>query len=73
MDAIEALMSRVSIPPKLLVEPAPAGDTLDEIFAAAMRAPDHGAIQPWRFHIVSGDARGKLGDLFVEARSPCLG
>lgn len=67
MDAIEALMSRVSIPPKLLVEPAPVGDSLDEIFAAAMRAPDHGAIQPWRFHIVSGDARGKLGDLFVEA------
>ena len=67
MDAIEALMSRVSVPPKLLVEPAPEGESLDEIMATAMRAPDHGALQPWRFHIVRGDARAKLGELFVEA------
>jgi nitroreductase len=67
MDAIEALMSRVSIPPKLLVEPAPEGESLDEIMETAMRAPDHGALQPWRFHIVRGDARVKLGELFAEA------
>lgn len=67
MDAIEALMSRISVPPKLLIDPAPAGDALDEILATAMRAPDHGAIRPWRFHIVRGDARERLSDIFVES------
>ncbi|MBT5110892.1 MAG: nitroreductase [Rhodospirillaceae bacterium] len=67
MDAIEALMSRTSVPPKLLLDPAPDGEALDEILATAMRAPDHGALQPWRFHIVRGAAREKLGALFVEA------
>lgn len=67
MDTIETLMSRNSIPPKLLMEPAPDEDALQEILATAARAPDHGAIQPWRFHIVRGEARAHLSEIFVEA------
>ncbi len=67
MDTIDALMSRDSVPPRLLLEPAPGSDILDKVLATAMRAPDHGAIQPWRFHIVRGEARARLGELFVEA------
>ncbi len=67
MNAIEILMSRNSIPPKLLLEPAPDEDTLREILATAVRAPDHGGIQPWRFHIVRGEARARLSEIFVEA------
>jgi len=67
MDAIDALMSRNSVPPKLMTAPAPDGATLDAILATAMRAPDHGAIRPWRFHIVRGAARARLGEVFVEA------
>ncbi len=67
MNTIEALMTRTSVPPKLLTEPGPNDAQLHEFLAAGMRAPDHGAIQPWRFHIVRGAARARLGELFVEA------
>jgi nitroreductase len=67
MEAMEALLSRISVPPRLLGDPAPAGADLDEIMAAAMSAPDHGMLQPWRFIIVQGEARAKLGGVFVEA------
>ena len=67
MDTIDTLLSRNSIPPKLLMEPAPDEDVLQEILSTAVRAPDHGAIQPWRFHIVRGEARARLSEVFVEA------
>jgi len=67
MDAIETLMTRTSIPPKLLTEPGPDDAQLEALLAAAVRAPDHGAIQPWRFNIVRGEARARLGEIFVEA------
>lgn len=47
MDALELLHNRVSCP--VLQEPAPNHEQLDNIFKAALRAPDHGAIRPWRF------------------------
>lgn len=67
MDAMEALLSRSSVPAKLLVEPAPSGTELDEILATAMRAPDHGAIRPWRFLTIRGQARERLGEVFADA------
>jgi nitroreductase len=65
MQAIELLHNRVSCP--VLVEPGPTDTQLDSIFQAAMRAPDHGAIRPWRFLTVSGEARNNLGELFLKA------
>ena len=63
MDAIEALTTRVSAGP--LADPAPDDRALEQIVAAAMRAPDHGRLRPWRFAIVRGDARAKLGQLMA--------
>ena len=37
------------------------------IFAAAMRAPDHGQLRPWRFLTVEGAAREQMGTLLAEA------
>lgn len=65
MDAITALHSRVSS--SRLTEPAPAGKILENIFKAAMRAPDHALLRPWRFLVISGDSRQRLGELFVQA------
>ncbi len=67
MDAMEALLNRSSVPAKLLADPAPTGGEFDEILAAAMRAPDHGALRPWRFLTIRGEARRKLGEVFAEA------
>ena len=69
--ALDMLLSRQSQWP--LTEPGPADAELDLIVDAALRAPDHGNLRPWRFVTIRGDARGPLGDLLVDlacARSP---
>lgn len=67
MDAIANLHQRASIPAKHLAEPAPSGDDLQSILRAAVSAPDHKALRPWRFIFVEGDARKALGDEFAKA------
>ena len=68
MDALVALHTRTSAP--RLEAPAPGGEALDQILLAALRAPDHAMLRPWRFLVVEGDARSKLGQLFVDALQP---
>ncbi|MDX9873789.1 MAG: NAD(P)H nitroreductase [Spongiibacteraceae bacterium] len=65
MDAITLLTQRASAP--RLAEPAPHGEALQNIIAAAVRAPDHARLRPWRLITIEGDARGRLGELFEEA------
>lgn len=67
MDALDALINRVSVP--RLSEPAPDAAQREVLFRAALRAPDHGQLRPWRFLTVEGDARKQLGELFAEALS----
>lgn len=67
MNAIDNLHQRTSIPAKYLVEPAPNDKDLHTILTAAVTAPDHGALRPWRFIFVQGDARLALGDVFARA------
>ena len=67
MNALEVITSRQSARAVTLTEPAPSGDDLAEILQAGMSAPDHGAIRPWRFKIIEGDARVRLGDIMAEA------
>jgi nitroreductase len=66
MDIMEALHSRVSVPAKLLTDPAPEGDDLNAILRAAVTAPDHAGLQPWKFVLIRGDARRRFGDLLAE-------
>jgi len=49
-----------------LQEPAPPVETMDEIFAASLRTPDHMHLRPWRFLVIAGDDRHHLGELFVK-------
>ncbi|MHC6226719.1 nitroreductase family protein [Pseudomonas sp. X10] len=65
MEALDALLNRVSVP--RLTEPAPNAAQREALFQAALRAPDHGQLRPWRFLTVEGQAREKLGELFAEA------
>jgi nitroreductase len=65
MTAIEMLLQRQSTP--LLCHPAPKGDDLDAILSAGMRAPDHGALKPWHFTVITGQGLQRLSDIFVEA------
>lgn len=65
MDALTALHNRNSTPK--LAEPAPQGDDREAIFQAALRAPDHARLRPWRFLTVEGDARLALGEKMAAA------
>jgi len=66
-DALEAMMTRNSVPAKFLREPAPDGSYLEAILETAMRAPDHASLRPWRFLVIRGDARRRLGEIFADA------
>jgi nitroreductase len=61
---IDTLLSRASV--KALGDPGPSDAELRLIFEAAMRAPDHGKLRPWRFFVVRGDARQQLSELFAD-------
>jgi nitroreductase len=63
--ALAVLLSRAST--KLLTEPGPDDEQLRQVFEAAVRAPDHGALRPWRFFVIRGDARMRLGELFANS------
>lgn len=71
MDAIEALTTRASA--LKLTEPAPPDDAVEMMLSVAARAPDHGKLRPWRFILIRGDARQRLGDVMatrLAAREP---
>jgi nitroreductase len=67
MEALEAVLTRQSVAPAFLAEPGPDDAALARILAAGACAPDHGKLRPWRFIVIRGEARERLGEVFVEA------
>lgn len=65
MDAIELLLNRVSC--GKLEAPAPGAEQRQLMYRAALRAADHGGLQPWRFLEVEGEGLERLGELYVQA------
>ncbi|MCK7597216.1 nitroreductase family protein [Microbulbifer sp. CAU 1566] len=65
MDALDALHNRVST--GVLTEPAPNSLQRQNIFRAALRAADHGNLRPWRFLVIEGEARNRLGEIYLKA------
>jgi nitroreductase len=73
MDAIEAILTRRTVPPAKMGPPGPDGAALGRILEAGAAAPDHGLLRPWRFLVVKGEGRARLGELFaafVQRRVP---
>jgi nitroreductase len=64
VNPIDLLLNRNSA--ARLTDPAPTGAAREQIFRAALRAPDHGRLRPWRFLVVEGEDRGRFGDLMAE-------
>jgi len=65
MDALDLLLNRRSA--SRLAAPAPAGEALQKIINAGMRAPDHGALQPWKFVIAENDGLTRFSELLRAA------
>jgi nitroreductase len=65
MEAIKAITSRVSV--QRVGGEAPSSEVRGQIYAAALRVPDHAQLKPWRFLEIEGESLEKLSDLFAEA------
>lgn len=73
MQADTLLLHRRSL--KALTAPAPTRDQLDLLYRAALRAPDHKGLTPYRFVEMQGDGRQRLGTLMaksVKAKQPSI-
>lgn len=70
--ALTFLQNRRSRPAKTMALPVPSPAQITEILTAAVRVPDHGKLEPWRFAVISGAAMARLADL-AEARAKALG
>lgn len=64
---LTSITQRMSTHPRLVTSPGPSAADLDAIFRAAMAAPDHNALRPWRFLTIEGAGLERLGALFAEA------
>jgi len=65
MDVFEAIFTRQSIK-KVLPDPLPH-ETIERLLAAAAQAPNHHKVRPWRFVVISGAGRDRLGAVLADS------
>jgi len=65
-DALKQLLTRHSVGPKHLVSPAPTKEQVWLAVCAAIRAPDHQKLLPFRFVLIPDELRPLLGELFAD-------
>lgn len=61
--ALAFLLTRRSRIAKTLTFPGPDRATVETMLTAALRTPDHGKLEPWRFIVLAGDEAARLGAL----------
>lgn len=66
-EMLSFLLTRRSVAANSLGAPGPSADELRILLRAAARVPDHGKLTPWRFIVVTGDARDRLGAVLERA------
>lgn len=67
-DLLCLILGRASVSPKRLVAPGPSYYEIVLMIEAAVTAPDHGALTPWRFILIADEARTELAELFAAAK-----
>jgi len=66
MELLHGLLNRVSI--QRLEAPGPTESQLEIILQAALRAPDHASLKPWRSVMVAGEGLTRLGKILQQAQ-----
>jgi nitroreductase len=66
-DPLTHLKQRRSVSAQRLGAPAPSADEIDTILTVAARVPDHGRLVPWRFLVIEGEARHRIGEAIAGA------
>lgn len=65
--AATLIQQRQTILPRRLRAPGPDAAQLEQIVVAAVAAPDHGQLVPWRFVLVPDTARAALAEAFEQS------
>jgi nitroreductase len=65
MELFEAIRTRQSVS-KVRPDPVPR-ELIEKLLAAAAQAPNHHKVRPWRFVVLTGAARERLGEAMAEA------
>jgi nitroreductase len=66
MDAIEAIQRRTSVR-RYRPDPVPR-ETIELMLECAVRAPNHKLTEPWRFAVLTGEAKASLGEIKARHR-----
>ncbi len=66
MDTFEAIKNRTSVG-KVKADLLPR-DVIEKLLDAGNRAPNHYKVRPWRFVVLTGDGRSKLGDVMTASQ-----
>jgi nitroreductase len=65
MDVFEAIFSRQSVS-RLRPDALPR-EVIEQVLEAAVQAPNHYRVRPWRFFVLTGPARERLGAVMAQA------
>src|SRR5690606_33419899 len=65
---LSRLLERRSIAPRRLGGPAPSAEQIDLMVQAALAAPDHGRLHPWRVIEFGQESRAALAALFEQEK-----
>ncbi len=65
MELFEAIFGRASIA-KVKPDPLPRA-IIEKLLSAAVQAPNHHRIRPWRFIVLTGEARNRLGEVMAQS------
>jgi nitroreductase len=63
MDVLTAIHSRHSVA-KVKPDPVPR-QVIEKLLSAAVQAPNHYRVRPWRFVVLTGKGRERLGDVMA--------
>jgi nitroreductase len=66
MDVFEAIRTRYS-QGKVKPDPLPR-QSIEKLLDAAVQAPNHYKVRPWRFVVLSGYGRNRLGDVMAASQ-----
>lgn len=65
MDTLEAIFSRQSIG-EVKPDPVPR-ELIEKLLSAAVQAPNHYKVRPWRLVVLTGAARERLGEVLARS------
>ena len=66
MDLQTAIHTRISVP-KMKSDDLPR-EIIQKLLDAGNQAPNHHRVRPWRFFVLTGEARNRLGDVFAASQ-----